>query len=278
MMSKRFWLINVLLIFILVLLSVKVYDVWTRPNTRGLDPSAPKAKPVTSSPVVSAGGKKETAPAKGFQSISEKNLFSPERKEFPILASPGGGKGTGRPTVVLYGVTLGEDYQAALITNPGRRPERGERETMSVKVGDKVGEYQVAKIAADRITLENEIDSFDVLLYDPSQPKKRPAPATPPPPTTARTTPTPRTPTPSPGTPPRPVAPSPGGKQPSLPPAPTSPGMSQSPLPPPTGRQPASRNLLRQRRAPVVPPVSPRTPVTPDLEEDEGEEVEEDEE
>jgi len=270
-MSRRFWLINLLLIFILVLLSVKVYEVWTRPNTRGLEAVASKAKPVTSSPFVSVGGKKETASAKGFQSISEKNLFSPERKEFPILSSPDGRKGSGRPTVVLYGVTLGEDYQTALVTNPGRRPERGERETMSVKVGDKVGEYQVAKISADRITLENEVDSFDVLLYDPSQPKKRPVP---PPPTTARPTPTPRTPTPSPGTPPRPVTPSPGVSQPSLPPPPTSPGMSQSPLPPPAGRQPASRNLLRQRRAPVPPPVSPRTPVTPEPEDEEEEDEE----
>jgi len=191
------------------------------------------------------------------------------------MASPGGGKGSGRPTVALYGVTLGEDYQAALITNPGRRPERGDRETMSVKVGDKVGEYQVATISADRITLESEVDSFEVLLYDPSQPKKRPAAPTPPPATTARPTPTPRTPTPSPGTPPRPVTPSPGVSQPSLPPAPSTPGMSQSPLPPPAGRQPASRNLLRQRRAPVAPPVSPRTPVTPELEEEEEEEEDE---
>jgi hypothetical protein len=272
-MSRRFWLINLLLIFILVLLSVKVYEMWTRPNTRGLESVASKPKPVASSLPVSVGGKKETAPAKGFQSISEKNLFSPERKEFPILASPDGKKGSGRPTVVLYGVTLGEDYQAALITNPGRRPERGERETISVKVGDKVGEYQVAKISADRITLENEVDSFDVLLYDPSQPKKRPVAPSPP---IARPTPTPATPTPSPGTPPRPVTPSPGVSQPSLPPAPISPGMSQSPLPPPSGRQPASRNLLRQRSAPVPTPVAPRTPVTPvpedEEQEDEGEE------
>ena len=270
MMSRRFWLINLLLIFILVLLSVKVYGVWTRPNTRGVEAVASKPKPVPASSFVSVGGKKETAPAKGFQSISEKNLFSPERKEFPILASPDGKKGSGRPNIVLYGVTLGEDYQAALITNPGRRAERGERETMSVKVGEKVGEYQVAKISADRITLENEGDSFDVLLYDASQPKKRSAPPTPPPSATARPSPT----APTPGTPPRPVTPSPGVSQPSLPPAPTSPGMSQSPLPPPAGRQPASRNLLRQRRAPVPPPVSPRTPVTPDPEDEEEEDEE----
>ncbi len=266
-MSRRFWLINLLLVFILALLSTKVYEVWTRPSTGGLEPIASKPKPAPSSPQLSVSGKKETAPAKGFQSISEKNLFSPERKEFPILATPGGGKGTGRPTVVLYGVTLGDDYQFALITNPARRPERGDRETMSVKVGDKVGEYQVAKISADRITLESDVDSFDVLLYDPSQPKKRATPATPPPPAAARPTPTPAPTTRTPTTPPRPVTP--GVSQPTLPPAPTS------PLPPPAGRQPASRNLLRQRRAPVPPPASTRTPVTPELEEEEDEDEDE---
>ena len=270
-MSRRFWLLNLLLMFILVLLFVKVYEVWTRPKMRPLEPIASKPKPVASSPSLSVGGKKEAAPAKGFQTISEKNLFSPERKECPILASPDGKKGSGRPNIVLYGVTLGGDYQAALITNPGRRPERGERETMSVKVGDKVGEYQVAKISADRVTLENEGDSFDVLLYDPSQPKKRPVAPSPP---IARPTPTPATPAPSPGTPPRPVTPSPGVSQPSLPPAPASPGMSQSPLPPPAGRQPASRNLLRQRNAPVPPAASPRTPVTPEPEDEEQEDEE----
>jgi hypothetical protein len=50
--------------------------------------------------------------------------------------------------------------------------------------------------------------------------------------------------------------------------------MSQSPLPPPAGRQPPSRNLLRQRKAPVSPPVSPRTPVTPEPEDEEEEDEE----
>jgi hypothetical protein len=123
-MSRRFWLINLLLIFILILLSVKVYEVWTRPSTRGLEPVASKSKPAASSASLSVGVKKEPAPAKGFQSISEKNLFSPERKEFPILASPGGGKGTGRPTVALYGVTLGEDTSPRSSRTPEATGER----------------------------------------------------------------------------------------------------------------------------------------------------------
>ncbi len=68
---------------------------------------------------------------------------------------------------------------------------------MTLKLGDKIGEYKLAKIADDRITLEGGGDSFQVLLYDGKKPKTRvevkkaiqpinearttrPAPATPP--------------------------------------------------------------------------------------------------
>jgi len=45
---------------------------------------------------------------------------------------------------------------------------------MTVKEGQRVGEYTVAKVSPDRITLESPGDSFDILLYDPTKQKKRP--------------------------------------------------------------------------------------------------------
>ena len=78
-----------------------------------------------------------------------------------------------RPQVILYGVTIAGDYQTASIANPGRPLRKGERETLTIKLGEKVGEYRVANISSDRITLEAEGDSFEVLLYDPRMPKKR---------------------------------------------------------------------------------------------------------
>jgi hypothetical protein len=44
---------------------------------------------------------------------------------------------------------------------------------MTLKIGDKVGEYTLAKILSDRISLEAPGDTFEVLLYDARMPKKR---------------------------------------------------------------------------------------------------------
>jgi hypothetical protein len=105
-------------------------------------------------------------------SISEKNIFSPERKDFPLPGAEGK-KPVVRPKIILYGVTIAGDYQAASIVNPGRPLRKGERETMTLKIGDKVGEYTLAKILSDRVSLEAQGDTFEVLLYDATMPKKR---------------------------------------------------------------------------------------------------------
>jgi hypothetical protein len=44
---------------------------------------------------------------------------------------------------------------------------------MTVKIGDRIGEYKLAKILPDRIALEAMEDTFEVLLYDLAKPKKR---------------------------------------------------------------------------------------------------------
>lgn len=110
-----------------------------------------------------------------YTSIAEKNIFSPERKEFSITPLGDQPKPRIRPQVILYGVTITPDYQSASVVNPGRPLYKGERETMTRKLGDSLGEYKIAKILSDRITLEASGDTFEVLLYDPQMPKKRAA-------------------------------------------------------------------------------------------------------
>jgi hypothetical protein len=68
---------------------------------------------------------------------------------------------------------MADDYQSASIANPGRPLKKGEREAMTLRIGDKVGEYKLAKIFPDRIALEAAEDNFEVLLYDPNKPKQR---------------------------------------------------------------------------------------------------------
>lgn len=173
----------------------------------GKETAASKQKAMVAMSSSPAGKKEMPAPAV-FQSVSDKNIFSPDRKEFPVaLIKPEITKPPVRPNLQLFGVVVGPEFRSAMINNPTRRADRGERETITVREGDRVGEYKVATITEDRITLESSGDSFDLLLYDPAKQKKRPTVApttTPPPPTPTPPRPgvatitTPRPPTPAP--------------------------------------------------------------------------------
>lgn len=222
-----------------------------------------------------------------YTAIAEKNIFSPERKEFPILTQPGAmgeiKKPTVRPQLILYGVTITEDYQSATLSNPAPVQRRGEKEIVTLKTGEKLGDYKLAKILPDRVVMESGDDSFEVLLHDPKNPKKRisvrtevkpatvatatpaqaPAAPTAPPsatPTPERVTPAPPTQPATPTYPLRPgrgrttVSPSPGGPVPTTPSevTPMTP-VTPTPIPPPTSVP-----------VPMTPrpiPVSPPTPI-----------------
>jgi len=227
MMPRKFyWIIDFFLILIVFFLSMKNYEEWINPKPKEKGVVASKSKvPVPPIPLPAVKKGEALAPA-SFKMISEKNLFSPDRKEFPVPMGPETKdirRPTVRPNLTLYGVAIGKEFSSAVITNPTRKDK--ERDTLTVRVGDKVGEFTVAQILEDRITLENTGDSFDVLLYDASKPKKRvvPAPVTPAP---AR-----------PSSPPPGVSPTPS----------PSPGISPAPSPLPPGRELPGRTSLRQR-------------------------------
>ncbi len=172
-MSSKYIILNLLLLSVVFIVAVENYETWTQATELVSDRAETLKKPAmkaeTPSPVVIT---KEPTSLRSFISISEKNIFSPERKDFPIL-SVGKPKQAARPQVILYGVTTAGEYQAASVVNPGRPLKKGERETMTLKIGEKVGEYKLAKIQPDRITMESNGDSFEVLLYDPRNPKQR---------------------------------------------------------------------------------------------------------
>jgi hypothetical protein len=171
-MSGKYLTLSLLLVFIIILLFLKNYEIWTYPLKWASERETIKKSEKRPEVPPMMGGQRNPTSIQSYISISEKNIFSPERKEFPILgADPT--KPMMRPQVVLYGVTIAGDYKAASIVNPGRPMTKGERELMTVKIGDPVGEYKLTKILSDRITLEAAGDTFEVLLYDPKGPKRR---------------------------------------------------------------------------------------------------------
>jgi len=171
--TLRYGILNLLVFIIIILLASINYDAWTRPT------EVTPATRAASNPGTKIEFPKTIEEKKEFPSISspmiisERNIFSPERKDFPIQTGPEGKKPVVRPQIILYGVTMAGDYQSASISNPGRPLKKGEREAMTLKIGDRVGGYKLSKILPDRIALEAVEDTFEVLLYDPNKPKQR---------------------------------------------------------------------------------------------------------
>ncbi|MBI5968779.1 MAG: hypothetical protein HY882_13120 [Deltaproteobacteria bacterium] len=172
MMSNRYGVLCLFLSFVVLLLAFKNYEAWFQAS-EGMPRReiAKKAEGRTEvSPVMGSPGGASSREA--ILEIAEKNIFNPERKEFPIL-TVNHTKPISRPPILLYGVVVGDDYQTASIVYPGRPLQKGEREIKTLKIGDRIGDYQLTKISPDRITLEAGGDSFEILLYDPKFPKRR---------------------------------------------------------------------------------------------------------
>lgn len=178
-MALRYSVLCLLALFIIVLLALKNYDTWTAPFSIPPEKIVSKKASVKLESPPAPGDQKDGKAAPSIASyifVAEKNPFHPDRKEFPIVAEtakPEVKKPVVRPQVTLYGVTIVGDYRLASISYPGRSLQKGERETMTAKIGDRIGDYQLAKILPDRIGLETPEDSFEVLLYDTRVPKKR---------------------------------------------------------------------------------------------------------
>ncbi len=256
MRSSKYGLLCFLALALVLLLLVKNYEIWTQPvEWVSEEDSArkPQAKPEDKSDGLSAfGPQKNRASVKSYASIAEKNIFSPDRKDFPTPTAAGG-RQLVRPQIILYGVTIIGNYKAASLSSPGRPLQKGERETFTVKVGERVGEYKLSKISSDRVTLEAEGDTFEVLLYDQSKSKRR---------SDIRTEGKPASIT---STQPGPSSPVPGS-----PTLPTSPAVVPGPIPPagaspvgvatPQPANPASPTAPRTefpRRRPYYPPSVP---------------------
>ena len=171
-MSPRYAVLSLVALCIIFLLVLKNYETWTRSVEITPERTAVrKQETKIENPPAARPQKVDGMTQHDAATIAAKNIFSPDRKDFPVQSSEA--RKIVRPQVILYGTTIGDDYQFASIVNPGRPLLRGERETMSLKVGDKVGDYKLAKVLPDRIVMEGIEDSFEVLLHDAKAPKKR---------------------------------------------------------------------------------------------------------
>lgn len=242
----RYGILCLLALFIIIILTFKNYETWTAPLGVSLEKAAPRRASVKPEGPQPPGDQKVPTATPSIASyifVAEKNPFHPDRKEFPVFATAEPPKEVKkpivRPQVTLYGVTIVGDYSSASISYPGRPLQKGEREVLTVKVGDRVGEYKLAKILEDRIGLETPEDSFEVFLYDARAPKKRVYAKTENKPAAVTST------VPGPPEPPKPGGPPAAGSQQPMG-APVQPGITQAPMPRPV--TPAATPSSRTRR------------------------------
>lgn len=171
-MKPRCWKVAFVTLVVLLL--------WTLSPFAAPEKGETKAGPKVENPPA-ARESKEFSSIESYIFISEKNIFHPDRKEFPIVAPPSAAAAAAtevkkpivRPQVVLQGVTIAGEYGAASVSSPGRAMKPGERELQTLKKGESIGDYKLAKILPDRIVLQSSEDSFEVLLYDPRVTRKR---------------------------------------------------------------------------------------------------------
>ncbi len=167
------------------LLAVKSYRVWVT----DLVPAATSGHAVTpGNPVDTAGDKvdyltRRVAAKSTYQEIATRNLFSPERTEYKATeADDDQGaiqeivKVDGKQ-IILYGVVLMAERQAALISNPENKNQKNA--TRWIGPDDRVGDLTVAEIKKESILLVGNGRRYRVPLYDKENDakKRRVAPA-----------------------------------------------------------------------------------------------------
>lgn len=230
-MFQRYGILNFFLLLFILLLVFKNYEVWINSPPEKIKKVEGKRGEVKMEAAALSSTSPPTFPPTSLLTISEKNIFHPERKEFALLnPEPPRSPNLARPQIQLQGVMISEEIQSASLIIQGKSLAKGERATKTLKLGDQLGDYKLTRILPDRIVLEAPGDVYEVLLYDLKSPKKRvdvrttlpakPATPTPAPSTAREIKPEKDQPSRSPVTPVLPISPFSGERKIPLPPLP----------------------------------------------------------
>lgn len=119
-MPLKYRIFSIVAFVIILFLAIENHEICAQPVEPIPKAQKEAAKPLdkraeTLPPTQHGKGMASVQP---YTSIAEKNIFSPDRKDFPIQG--GASKPIVRPQVVLYGVTIAGDYQAASASDPVR--------------------------------------------------------------------------------------------------------------------------------------------------------------
>jgi hypothetical protein len=202
-MFTKIWLINALMAFFVVFFGFKAYGVWVQGN-KGFDIPEMTQKPAQRIPKpVEALHKRKIPSESKYEALMSLNLFAPERTEI-IPQAVKSDKASIKLTaadqkkvkqylnnLTLYGLVITNDSAEALVSHPVDKPVLRRtitsmpsnrkrnikrvttKQTKWIKAGDTLGDFKVVSIKPDRVLLKAGDQSYDLLLYDKEQLKKR---------------------------------------------------------------------------------------------------------
>jgi hypothetical protein len=165
---RLLWVVDALLLAAAVVLAVRLYQAWTAgPPSAPSEPApAVQADAPAPSPAVAA-----QPPLTAYTAVAERNLFSPTRTEAPPEPPrPAAGAGPPAPSAPkprLYGIVLLPEGRGRAYLEDVQR-----RRVYAYSVGDLVGDARLEQIKGDRVVLRRGGETFEVLLHDPSKPRR----------------------------------------------------------------------------------------------------------
>jgi len=204
MFFSRIWLINAILALCVVFLGLKAYGVWIQGDRAVEIPEMEKKPtPKTTKPSKTLYNIK-ILPESKYDVLMSRNLFRPERteeieevegqdeeKEKKLSVAEQKNIEQYLSNLTLYGLVITHDSAEALVSYPVSKsalqskksaiPKNRRRtirristqENKWVKAGDTLGDFKVVDIKPDRVLLKAGNQSYDLLLYDKENLKKR---------------------------------------------------------------------------------------------------------
>ncbi|MDA3896808.1 MAG: hypothetical protein PF482_11760 [Desulfobacteraceae bacterium] len=170
-MISKIWPVNILLFVVILIFSIKAYDVWfTDKFNPGRDSVGEQQQKQGGKPDV----KVNDMPTSSFyNAIVEKNLFFSDRigveDNVPQPAVNISDQKISEQEIVLYGVMMAGGEKQALISNP--YPKKDGSKTIWVKVDERVAddpdkpEIKVKSILKDKIVISIDGKEFDRDLF-----------------------------------------------------------------------------------------------------------------
>jgi hypothetical protein len=169
-LSKRLWLVNLVLVAVAVVFVVSLARDMTR--SRPLPPSPPPRRaqgpaPTDEAPPSALAEEKLAA----FNVIVAKHLFNPSRSEGGTAPAAPAAPPPPKPT--LLGVVVDGPKSRAYLEDATTKRVFG------YKIGDTVSGGRLDQITDDKVVIVRPDGAVDVLLRDPSKPKPPEAPGQP---------------------------------------------------------------------------------------------------